>query len=142
MRVRAAITSAAAALVAAACASTTATSAAGTSAAGTSAAARAPRLDTRVAPFLTPELVREKVAPERSTMRVIGADVLVPDASRSLLDLAQRQWPTLLRPLRGASATGPDLRDDIIGVYAGKSFLGGQAVLANIPAGRCSPPTG
>jgi hypothetical protein len=67
-------------------------------------------------------------------MRVIGADVLVPDASRSLLDLAQRQWPTLLRPLRGASATGPDLRDDIIGVYAGKSFLGGQAVLANIPA--------
>ena len=132
MKVRAAITSAAVALIAAACASTTGTT--GTTATGTRAAERAPRLDTRVAPFLTPELLREKVAPERSTLRALGADVLVPDANRTMLDLVQRHWPSLLRPPRNVAAPGPDLRDDIVGVYSGNTFIGGQAVLANIPA--------
>lgn len=122
MRFGAAITSVAATLVVAACGSATT--------GGTT-----PRLDTRLSPIFTPQFLREKVAPERSSLRVIGADLLVPEAHRSLIDIVDRQWPTFLRPMRGPVGDGmPDLRQDIVGVYSGTAFLGGQTVLAAIPA--------
>jgi hypothetical protein len=120
MRIGAATIRAAALLAVAAC--------------GSATTGRGSELAARIAARGDEQFRRYHVAPERSTLRVLGSDVLVADGSRPLSDLVNRHWPTLLRPPRLSGAGGTDVRGDIIGVYSGLSFLGGQQMLATIPA--------
>ena len=100
---------------------------------GSATTGRGSQFAARLAASGDEQFRRYHVAPERSTLRVLGSDVLAADGSRPLVDLVNRQWPTLLSPLRPSAGTA-DVRGDAIGVYSGQNFLGGQAVLGTVPA--------
>jgi hypothetical protein len=120
--------------VAVGCAATLAAAAAGCVTAGAGTGGDTPPPVRRLLAGTTADFRREHVAPSRSTLRVIGTDLLAPEPDRPVYDLVLRTWPRVLRPDAGPAAALQDPRGDVVGVYARGAFLGGQDVLRTVPA--------
>jgi hypothetical protein len=106
--------------------------------AATSRGDTAPRLSAGLAAELPaslsvlPATAGPAVGGLSSGLSTMQADVLVPMHDRTVYDLIERRWPTVLRPMTPNARSGP--RGDVVGVYANGVFIGGVETLQTVYA--------
>ena len=85
-----------------------------------------------------PGLAEHRIIPNApyalASRTLIPTRTLDLDPGLSLYDVVARYWPTVLRPLTPVPTTPSsiDPRGDVVGIYVGENFAGGQEQLRSI----------